>query len=176
MKGVLKIKSNIVLVGFMGCGKSSVGRELAKLLELKYLDTDMAIEEKSGMKISDIFAQHGEKYFRDLESSMCVELSKENNLLVSTGGGIVLRKENIENLKKSGVIFLLRATAETTFERISHKKDRPLLQVPNPMEKIKELLEAREEFYKGAADFEIITDNRSVADIAQEIKEKYLND
>ena len=160
----------------MGCGKSSVGRELAKMLDLKYIDTDAAIESSSNMKISDIFAEHGEKYFRDLESSLCVELSVENNLLISTGGGIVLRKENIDNLRKNSVIFLLRATAETTFERISHKKDRPLLQVPNPMEKIRELLEAREEFYKAAAEFEIITDNRAVVDIAQEIKEKYLND
>ncbi len=159
----------------MGCGKSSVGKEVARILDLKFIDTDLEIEKRTGKKISEIFAENGELFFRDLETELCKELLNKDNMLISTGGGIVLRKENSDILRKNGLIFLLRASAETTFERIRHKKDRPLLQVENPMEKINELLEKREEFYKYAGDFEIITDGRDILDIAEEIRKIYLS-
>ena len=124
----------------MGCGKSSVGKEVARILDLKFIDTDLEIEKRTGKKISEIFAENGELFFRDLETELCKELLNKDNMLISTGGGIVLRKENSDILRKNGLIFLLRASAETTFERIRHKKDRPLLQVENPMEKINELV------------------------------------
>ena len=159
----------------MGCGKSSVGKEVARILDLKFIDTDLEIEKRTGKKISEIFAENGELFFRDLETKLCKELLNKDNMLISTGGGIVLRKENSDILRKNGLIFLLRASAETTFERIRHKKDRPLLQVENPMEKINELLEKREEFYEYAGDFEIITDGRDILDIAEEIRKIYLS-
>ncbi len=159
----------------MGCGKSSVGKEVARILDLKFIDTDLEIEKRTGKKISEIFAENGELFFRDLETELCKELLNKDNMLISTGGGIVLRKENSDILRKNGLIFLLRASAETTFERIRHKKDRPLLQVENPMEKINELLEKREEFYEYAGDFEIITDGRDILDIAEEIRKIYLS-
>ena len=159
----------------MGCGKSSVGKEVARILDLKFIDTDLEIEKRTGKKISEIFAENGELFFRDLETELCKELLNKDNMLISTGGGIVLRKENSDILRKNGLIFLLRASAETTFERIRHKKDRPLLQVENPMEKINELLEKMEEFYKYAGDFEIITDGRDILDIAEEIRKIYLS-
>ena len=159
----------------MGCGKSSVGKEVARILDLKFIDTDLEIEKRTGKKISEIFAENGELFFRALETELCKELLNKDNMLISTGGGIVLRKENSDILRKNGLIFLLRASAETTFERIRHKKDRPLLQVENPMEKINELLEKREEFYEYAGDFEIITDGRDILDIAEEIRKIYLS-
>lgn len=159
----------------MGCGKSSVGKEVARILDLKFIDTDLEIAKRTGKKISEIFAENGELFFRDLETELCKELLNKDNMLISTGGGIVLRKENSDILRKNGLIFLLRASAETTFERIRHKKDRPLLQVENPMEKINELLEKREEFYEYAGDFEIITDGRDILDIAEEIRKIYLS-
>lgn len=160
----------------MGSGKSSVGREIAKTLGMNFVDTDVSIEQSEGIKISEMFEKHGESYFRNLETEFCKNIVNIKNSVISTGGGIVLRDENIEYLKKNAIIFLLRADADTIYGRIMHSKERPLLQVENPLEKIKEMLAAREEKYAKSYDTEIITDGKSVFEIVNEIKEIYIKE
>lgn len=160
----------------MGSGKSSVGRELTKLLEMSLVDTDSSIEQNEERKISDIFAKDGEAYFRNLETEFCKNIVNIKNSVISTGGGIVLREENIEYLRKNAVLFLLRASADTIYTRVKHSKDRPLLQVADPLAKIKEMLAARETRYSASYDYEIITDGKSVSEIANEIKEIYIKE
>ncbi len=157
----------------MGSGKSSVGREIAKILDMSLIDTDSSIEHSEGMKISDMFEKHGEVYFRNLETEFCKNIINVEKSIISTGGGIVLRDENINFLKKNATIFLLRASADTIYSRVKNSKDRPLLKVEDPLAKIKEMLAAREEKYAKSYDIEIITDGKSVFEIANEIKEIY---
>jgi shikimate kinase len=160
----------------MGSGKSSVGREISKTLGMNLIDTDVLIEHNEGIKISEMFLKHGESYFRNLETAFCKNILNIKDSVISTGGGIVLRDENIRHLRKNAIIFLLRADAETIYSRVKHSKDRPLLQVEDPLEKIKDMLRAREEKYSKSYDYEIITDGKSVFEIANEIKEIYIKE
>ena len=159
---------NIVLVGFMGTGKTVVGQELSKRLNMPLIDTDDVIEEDSDMIISDIFAQFGEPHFRDLESKAVRKVSRLDRYVISAGGGAVIRESNVFELKKNGIVFCLSATPETIFKRVSHETHRPLLQTKDPMERIRELLEQRAPYY-ARADYIIETSERSVSDIASEI-------
>lgn len=163
---------NIVLVGFMGSGKTSVGKILAKKLNLKFFDTDSIIERATGMKISEIFARFGERRFRDLESELVELLSKKKGAVISTGGGVVVRQRNIENLRKSGVIFWLKASEETIYQRIRGCKDRPLLQVENPVQRIRELLNKRASLYE-RADYTVETDGFTPEEVADRIIKHY---
>lgn len=138
---------NIVLTGFMGAGKSVVGRILADRLGIEVIDTDDVIEKDSGMIISDIFQDYGEDYFRELERDAVKKVSEFNDHVIVTGGGVVINKVNIEYLRKNGVIVYLRATPEMLYQRVKDQTHRPLLQVENPLMKIKELLDIREPFY-----------------------------
>ena len=137
---------NIVLTGFMGAGKSVVGRKLADRLGLKVIDTDDVIEEDSGMIISDIFQGHGEQHFRELEKDAVKKVSEFDGHIIITGGGVVINSENIENLRKNGVIIYLHASPEMLYHRVKDQTHRPLLQVEDPLGKIKELLVIREPF------------------------------
>ena len=121
---------NIVLVGFMGTGKTSVGQKLAQRLERPMIDTDDIIGEDSGMDIPDIFARYGEAYFRDLESAAVRKAANLENHVISTGGGVVLRESNLEMLKRNGVVFCLTATTEEIWRRVGRGTHRPLLQAP----------------------------------------------
>ncbi len=161
---------NIVLTGFMGTGKTIIGRELAKRLHMKLVDIDEEIVSAKKMTINDIFEIHGEQYFRDIETTMIKKFSREKNIIISTGGGAVLRNENIETLKKNGIIFCLTASAETILKRTGNSKDRPLLKAENPKEKINELLAYRKPFYE-KADVMIDTDGKSPLQIIKEIME-----
>lgn len=131
----------------MATGKSDVGKELAGLLKRGYADTDAMIEQKAGMKIRDIFALKGEKYFRDVETEVLAEACQLHTHIISTGGGIVLRRENIENMRRHGRIVNLHSTPEKIFERVSGRKDRPLLDVTDQLKEIKSLLADRQQFY-----------------------------
>ncbi len=162
---------NIVLTGFMGAGKSVVGRRLAKRLGLKVIDTDDVIEEDSGMKISDIFTRFGEAHFRELESEAVRKVSSLENHVIITGGGVVLKAENIENLRKKGKVVYLRASPEVIYKRVKDKTHRPLLQVPDSLEKIRELLENRAQFY-ASCDIELDTTNLSVEEVVSEIMKR----
>ena len=162
---------NVVITGFMCSGKTSVGKKLAEKLNFDFLDTDDLVENKVGMRITEIFEKYGEPYFRELEAQIIKEVSEKNKLVISTGGGVVLREENVNNLRKNGVIINLVAKPETIYERLKKQPGiRPLLNKPNPLEEIKKLLEYRERYYKNC-DFRIETDNLSV----EEIVEKILN-
>ncbi len=160
---------NIVLTGFMCTGKTSVGKLLAEKLNYQFVDTDDLIEERVGMKISDIFATYGEPYFRDVETEVVKEVAQKDNLVISTGGGVVLRKINIDELKKNGVIINLTAKPQTIYNRLKNQPGiRPLLNKPDPMKEIISLLSQREEYYKNC-DLRIETDNLTVGQVVEQI-------
>ena len=162
---------NIVLTGFMGTGKSEVSRELSKVLGWDVIDIDTEIEKSQRMKITAIFKQFGEPRFRDIEAEMIKNLSKNKNVIISTGGGAVLRQENMDALRENGVIICLTATSETILKRINNNNDRPLLQVEDPLRKIQELLSFRMPYY-AKADIMINTENKTPPEIAEEIIKK----
>jgi shikimate kinase len=156
--------SNIVLVGFMATGKSTIGRELASRLSLQMVDTDDLIEEKAGKTISAIFSGEGEAAFRDLESEIALKVSRLSGHVVITGGGIVLREKNMEALKKAGPVFCLTATAEEILKRTEGTSHRPLLQTPDPLRRIRKLLMDREPYY-AKADYTIDTTGMSIRQV-----------
>ena len=159
---------NIVLIGLMGSGKTTIGKILAEKTGMKLVDTDAQIVEKAGKSIKQIFADNGEMFFRDLESEVIERISIQENLVVSTGGGAVLRDENLENLKQNSILFYLHAPAEILYKRIKDDKNRPLVNTPNPLETLKKIQENREYFY-GQANYKIQTNNKSPEEIADEI-------
>lgn len=162
-------KRNIYLVGPMGAGKSTIGRVLAAELHLSFRDSDKVIEDRTGADIPWIFDMEGEEGFRDRESAVLDELSKEQDVVIATGGGIILRGKNREIMKSSGYICYLTASIEHLVERTARDKKRPLLQVENPRQKIIDLVGLRDPLYREAADFVINTDRRSPKLVAQEI-------
>jgi len=160
---------NIVLTGFMCTGKTSVAKLLAEKLGYQFVDTDDLIEQRVGMKISNIFAVYGEPYFRDVETEVVKEVAKKDKFVISTGGGVVLRKVNMDELRKNGIIINLTAKPETIYNRLKNQPGvRPLLNKPNPMNEIIKLLSQREEYYKNC-DLRIETDNFTVEQIVQQI-------
>jgi shikimate kinase len=162
-------KSNIFLVGPMGAGKSTIGRVLASELNRQFRDTDRVIEDRTGADIPWIFDMEGEAGFRERETAVLMDLSSESDLVIATGGGIVLRPENRRMMKDSGYVCYLTASTDQLVERTSRDKKRPLLQVENPRQKIIDLLSLREPIYRESADFIINTDKRSPKVVAQEI-------
>lgn len=159
---------NIVLTGFMGTGKSAVGKILSEELSFTPIDSDSIIEKEQQTSIADIFRDYGEAVFRDIEEEVISRLSDLENVIIATGGGVVLRKVNMDKLRKKGVIVCLTAEAETILKRVENDGERPLLQTDNPLQKIKELLIIREPYYKNA-DIFINTEGKSPEDIAAEI-------
>ena len=162
------MSANIVLVGFMGTGKSTVGRVIAQKLGFHFIDTDDVIEQTSKAKISDIFAEHGEVYFRDLESQAVKSVALMKNQVVATGGGVVLRSSNIDLLRTGGPIFCLNATPKAIWDRVRSSQSRPLLRGPDPLKKIETLLDKRAPYY-ALADHQIETTGVSVDRVADEI-------
>lgn len=162
------MEKNIVLTGFMGAGKSTVGRRLANALKRNIVDTDDMIEADTGMEISEIFANHGEDYFRDIEEKVVAKASSLKNHIIVTGGGVVLREKNIQNLRRNGVIIYLHASPEAIYERVKNQSHRPLLQVKDPLGKIRELLEFRAPFYANN-DHVIDTSNLTVEEVVDEV-------
>lgn len=164
--------NNIILIGFMGCGKTSVGIRLSYRLRRPMLDTDKLIEKDEGRTISEIFDKDGEDYFRELETKCIKKLTKTvNNQIISVGGGLPIRKENQALLKKLGTVVYLRALAETIYDRIKHDTTRPLLQGDNPQQKIRTLMEKRAAVYEKAADIIIDVDGKDFDAIMDEIVE-----
>lgn len=159
---------NIYLVGFMGTGKSAVGRELAKKMKRHFVDLDELIELREKRPITDIFAQEGEPYFRKAESKILKEVSKEKGFVVGCGGGIVLNEENIKLMKASGIVICLAAKPEVILKRVSGVTHRPLLNVRNPKEKIELLLKLRSPYY-AKADKTIDTSKLSIKEVAAKI-------
>jgi shikimate kinase len=162
----------IVLIGFMGAGKSSVGRTLARMTGRPRFDTDEMIAARFGLTISEIFEKRGEGSFRDGESEALEELSGETDAIIVTGGGIVLRETNTARLRELGTVVYLSADEETLFRRISRRPTRPLLQTPDPRATMKELLAARLPLYRAAADVEVDTSGLTHDEVARSILEK----
>ncbi|MBU2559320.1 shikimate kinase [archaeon] len=160
--------ANIVLTGFMGAGKSAVGRKLKELTGMEMVDTDDMIERDAGMAISEIFEKFGEGHFRELEKKAVEKASDLKDCIIVTGGGVVLKEENINNLRKNGKIIYLHAPAKVLYERIKDETHRPLLQVDDPLLKIKEMLLFRAPFYANN-DFVIDTANMNVDEVADEV-------
>lgn len=159
---------NTVLCGMMGCGKTTVAEKLARLTGGRRVDTDERIVAEHGA-IAEIFATYGEAYFRDLETAVTRQLSSEDGLIVSLGGGCVLRSENVENLKKNGAIFYLRTQPETLIERLRGDRTRPLL-AGDVEERVKTILARRAPVYESVADHIVDTDGLSPVQIAETIR------
>lgn len=162
---------NIVLTGFMGTGKSTIGLLLAKKLGCKFIDSDAEIVEHEGRSVSDIFATDGEKYFRKVESEVIKKLSMLSGCVISTGGGVVLNPENIENLRKNGIVINLKASVHTIYERTSRNSDRPLI-LQKTLKEIETMLLSREEAYANN-DFCITVDDKTPMSVSGEIIQIY---
>ena len=162
----------IVLIGFMGAGKSSVGRTLARLTGLPRFDTDEMVAARFGATISEIFERNGEETFRKAETDTLQKLSGSAPAVIVTGGGIVTRPENVELLRALGTIVFLAADEETLLRRIARRATRPLLRTANPRATVTALLEQRLPLYRGAADVEIDTSTLNHEEVAKLILEK----
>ena len=164
---------NIILIGFRGTGKTTIGKMLAQRLGKEFVDADEYLEQKEGKTIKDIFSEGGEKLFREIETQIIAELCRLDNRVVATGGGAILREENVRALRKSGIIILLEADADTIYERI-HKNTlagqrRPNLTNQGGYQEIEYLLEHRRPLYDRTADFVINTTSMSAVDAANKI-------
>lgn len=159
---------NIVLVGMMGAGKTTIGELLATKLNRELKDIDRVIEQEQKKSIIEIFTNDGEEAFRQLESETIEKFSNMSNLIISTGGGALEKANNLSNLQKNGIIIYLKADIEELFKRVKNETQRPLLKEQDPLEVIKKLIKKREKFYL-MANITIITDNKSPEKITEEI-------
>lgn len=165
-------RENIFLIGFMGVGKSTVAEQLCQKTGAIHVEMDQVIVKQQDMAISDIFDKYGEKYFRRLETELLYELQMKENLVVSCGGGAVLKEKNVDLMKASGSIVLLTAEPETIYKRVKDSTHRPLLNGNMSINYIKELMEEREECYEEAADIRVSTDHKTIEMIVEEILRK----
>ncbi len=166
------INQNIILIGPMGVGKSTVGKRLAKKLKIDFFDSDQEIVKKTGVDISTIFEYEGEKGFREREKKIIHELCQLKNIVLATGGGVVLSKQNRELLSTNGIVFYLKASIETILNRAKKENSRPLLKTVNKRERISELLIQRVPLYEEIASHAINTDRHTVNWAVEEILKK----
>ena len=159
---------NLALIGFMGTGKTSVGRLLAEQLRFEFLDTDELIQSRTGRTINDIFVQDGEPAFRELERQVVEELATRQQTVISTGGGLPTNPDNLAQLKRHALVVCLWTAPEKIWERVKNQSHRPLLHAADPQQKIRDLLAARAPFYR-QADVLVNTDQRSAREVAQQI-------
>ncbi len=161
---------NIVLIGYRGTGKSTVGRQLASRLGRALVSTDTEIVKRAQRTIPEIVAQEGWECFRDLESEICRELAGRDQLVIDTGGGAILRQQNVETLKKNGTVFWLTASVETIVKRIGGDNQRPSLTgTKSFVDEIQEVLQERTPKYQAAADHIIVTDGRSINQLMEAV-------
>ena len=165
---------NIVLIGFMGAGKSTVARTLGEWFDMEIVEMDELISDRQRMSIPEIFEKHGEEYFRNLETNLLIELQKTSRTIISCGGGAAMRSQNVSEMKKNGYVVLLTATPKTILERVKENDDRPLLKNHKNVEYIAELMEKRREKYETAADLIVQTDEKNVQEICKEMITKLM--
>lgn len=163
---------NILLIGFMGAGKSTVSAKLSELLAMEIMEMDAHIQEKEGISIKEIFAVHGEEYFRNCESNTLIELRDRKHMVVSCGGGVPLREKNVKLMKNSGYVVWLTATPEEIYKRVKDSTERPLLNGNMNIPFIQELMESRREKYERAADITIDTTGKEIQEICEELLQK----
>lgn len=167
---------NIVLIGFMATGKSTVGKMVAEKLKMKFIDSDEEIIKKSGVSIDSIFSEFGENYFRNIESEIIKDISSLEGYVISTGGGVVKRRENIIELKKKGILVFLNASPEKIIKNLNNDiENRPLLNTNNMIEKVSGLLKERQKLYNVAKDIQIDIDCLDVEEVAREVINIYIN-
>lgn len=175
MKGISNTSvasaDNIYLIGMMGSGKTVTGRSLAGFLDYAFVDLDAEIQTREGRSIPEIFADSGEAHFRDIESSVLEQASRKKYQVIATGGGIVLREENVRRMKMTGRVVLLKASAQTLWQRVRYSQDRPLLNKPDPFGTLEQILNDRAAFYEKGCHFSIATDGKIADDVAREIQE-----
>lgn len=160
---------SVVFVGLPGSGKSTVGRQLARRLAIPFFDSDSVIEHRLGCSIREYFEREGEERFRDVEASVLEELSRRSACVLSTGGGAVLRAENRSCMHERGRVIYLRSTPEEVFRRLRHDRNRPLLQVADPLQRLRDLYAVRDPLYRETAHFVIDTGRPSVATLVNMI-------
>jgi len=166
----MPVPPNIFLVGPMGAGKSTVGRQLARTLKKRFIDSDKAIEERTGASISLIFDVEGEDGFRRREQAVIDELSALHDIVLATGGGAVLDETNRANLMSRGFVVYLSAPVDLLVERTARDRSRPLLQTADPQQRVAELLAQRDPLYRDVADAVVRTDRRSARHVVKEIQ------
>jgi shikimate kinase len=164
---------NIYLIGLMGAGKTTIGRQLAKALAVPFYDSDKAIEESTGVDIPTIFEFEGEEGFRERERKMIQKLTQIQGIVLATGGGVILRDENRKLLKENGFIVYLQCSVERILERTRRDTQRPLLQTDNPKERLQNLFEQRQSLYLSCADFKIDTGVLKSKTVVNRILEEY---
>ncbi|MBU0580917.1 MAG: shikimate kinase [Candidatus Margulisbacteria bacterium] len=172
----MNLPQNIILIGFMACGKSAIGHKIAEILGWEYVDIDMLIESQTKKKVKDIFLEEGEKAFRTYESEIAKTIVNLNNKVISTGGGIVLKPENVEALKKAGKLVLFQVEPETVLRRVKDYTTRPLLNYPDPEKRlamINKLLAERENKYKNSADIVIDTNDDHLDNNARKVLKEF---
>ena len=165
---------NIVLIGFMGAGKTSISEYLKTLFAMDVIEMDQIIAEREGMSIPDIFEVYGEQYFRDLETNLLIEMQSRKNVVISCGGGTPLRECNVVEMKKNGRVVLLTASPETIFDRVKDSHDRPVIENNKNVPFIADLMEKRRVKYEAAADIVINTDGKSLIEVCEELVQKLL--
>jgi shikimate kinase len=171
------MRTNIALIGFMGTGKSAVGKALAEKLGLKFVEMDLLIEEMAGKPIPDIFQQNGEITFRELEIEVTKRVAKKTGQVIACGGGMVLNKINVDRLRETSRMVYLKASPRKILERTSaDTNDRPLLDVPDPVQRIRELLDFRKPFYERSADITINTSRLNIDKVADVITNRLKED
>jgi shikimate kinase len=163
---------NLALIGFMGTGKSCVGRLVAEALHFTFLDTDHVIEARAGKSITQIFEEQGEPVFRDWERRIVEELTRRTKTVIATGGGLPVNEANLASLKSHALVICLWASPETILERVQAHSHRPLLNEPEPLAKIRQLLEVRGPYYR-QADVLVSTERRSVREVATHILHQF---
>lgn len=162
--------NNIVLVGFMATGKTTIGRILAKTLDFDFVDTDQLIEEIEGTTVSNIFTLNGEAYFREKENKVLGLLKKTENKVISTGGGIIISADNRRRLRDIGKVVYLESSPQWILTNLNRSETiRPLLNEKNPSDKIIELLDKRRKYYEEVAEFKVIVDGKSLSEIVNNI-------
>ena len=163
---------NIVLIGFMGAGKSTISDFLKTVFAMEVVEMDQIIAEREGMSISDIFETYGEEYFRNLETELLIEMQSKTNVVISCGGGVPMRERNVVEMKKNGRVVLLTAKPETILSRVKDNHDRPLLEGNKNVDFIAGLMEKRREKYQAAADIVIETDGKDKLEICEELVQR----
>ena len=164
---------NLFLIGFMGCGKSTMARILSEKTGAELIEMDETIEKEAGMSIREMFEIYGEPYFRDLESQLIEQITKQGGAVVSCGGGAILREENVLKMKENGTIVYFSATPETIYERVRHSTNRPLLNGNMNVEYITELMGKRLPLYEKAADRTISVDGKNKLEVVEELMQIY---